>query len=232
MKFSTPLVPAILIRRYKRFLADVLLDNGDEITVHCPNSGSMKSCAEEGWRVLLSKSSNPGRKYPYTWEMVHNGKCWIGINTGIPNVIVAEAIHEHSIMDLTGYEELKREVKYGANSRIDILLSSGNKKCYIEVKNVTLVEKDGNYYFPDAVTERGTKHLSELSNMVNLGFRSVMFYVVQRNDGKIFRPASHIDPNYSQALKQAIIHGVEIMVYRADVRPDSITLAEPVACQI
>jgi sugar fermentation stimulation protein A len=224
MKFNTKLISGTLVKRYKRFLADIVLESGEEITVHCPNSGSMKSCANPGWQVLLSRSDNPKRKYPYTWEMVHNGKCWIGINTGIPNTIVAEAISEGKIKDLSGYENLIREVKYGENSRIDILLSKGNEKCYVEVKNVTLVEEDGNYYFPDSVTERGTKHLFELAEMVNQGHRSVMFFVIQRNDGKIFKPALHIDPKYTKALQDAYANGVEIMVYQASVSPESIKI--------
>ena len=224
MKFHIKLISGTLVKRYKRFLADVVLDSGEKITVHCPNSGSMKTCATPGWRVLLSRSDNPKRKYPFTWEMVHNGKCWIGINTGIPNTIVAEAITEGKIKDLSGYENLTREVKYGVNSRIDILLSRGDEKCYVEVKNVTLVEEDGNYYFPDSVTERGTKHLFELTEMVNQGHRSVMIFVIQRSDGNIFKPAAHIDPKYTKALQEARANGVEIMVYQAYVSPESITI--------
>lgn len=228
MKFLIKLLSGTLVKRYKRFLADVVLESGEEITVHCPNSGSMKSCANPGWQVLLSRSDNPKRKYPYTWEMVHNGKCWIGINTGIPNTIVAEAITEGKIKDLSGYENLTREVKYGKNSRIDILLSRGDEKCYVEVKNVSLVEEDGNYYFPDSVTERGTKHLFELTAMVNQGHRSVMFYVIQRSDGRIFMPAAHIDIKYTKALQDARANGVEIMVYQACVSPESITITHEI----
>ena len=228
MKFQIKLLSGTLVKRYKRFLADVVLESGEEITVHCPNSGSMKSCANPGWQVLLSLSDNPKRKYPYTWEMVHNEKCWIGINTGIPNTIVAEAITEGKIKDLSGYENLTREVKYGKNSRIDILLSRGDEKCYVEVKNVTLVEEDGNYYFPDSVTERGTKHLFELTEMVNQGHRSVMFYVIQRSDGSIFKPAAHIDTKYTKALQEARANGVEIMVYQASVSPESITITSEI----
>jgi len=228
MKFQTKLLSGTLVKRYKRFLADVELESGEKITVHCPNSGSMKSCANPGWQVLLSRSENPKRKYPYTWEMVHNGKCWIGINTGIPNTIVAEAITQGKIKNLSGYENLTREVKYGENSRIDILLSIGDEKCYVEVKNVTLVEEDGNYYFPDSVTERGTKHLFELTEMVNQGHRSVMFYVIQRSDGNIFKPAAHIDTKYTKALQEARTNGVEIMVYQAFVSPESITITHEI----
>jgi sugar fermentation stimulation protein A len=232
MKFQIKLLSGTLVKRYKRFLADVVLESGEEITVHCPNSGSMKSCANPGWQVLLSRSDNPKRKYPYTWEMVHNGKCWIGINTGIPNTIVAEAITEGKIKYLSGYENLTREVKYGENSRIDILLSRGDEKCYVEVKNVTLVEEDGNYYFPDSVTARGTKHLFELTEMVNQGHRSVMFYVIQRSDGSIFKPALHIDPKYTKALQDAYSNGVEIMVYQTSVSPESITITHEIPYEL
>ncbi len=228
MKFSTKLLPATLVKRYKRFLADVVLEDGEQITVHCPNTGSMRTCATPGWKIFLSKSDNPKRKYQYTWEMVNNGKCWVGINTGIPNTIVAEAITEQKISGLQGYRNLQCEVRYGENSRIDILLSSGEEKCYIEVKNVTLVEEDGNYYFPDAVTERGTRHLTELSKMVVQGYRSIMFYVIQRSDGKIFKPAAHIDPKYTIALQKAYANGVEIMVYQADVHPEGITISREI----
>jgi sugar fermentation stimulation protein A len=188
----------------------------------------MKSCTGPDWPVLLSKSDNRKRKYPYTWEMVHNGTCWIGINTGVPNIIVADAIRENRIPELSGYDDMRREVKYGKNSRIDILLSRNDEKCYVEVKNVTLVEDDGMYYFPDAVTERGTKHLVELTHMIHQGHRSVMCYVVQRNDGKIFKPASHIDPKYAKALKVAQSNGVEILVFQALVSPESITITQKI----
>ena len=222
MNFEKPLIPGKLIRRYKRFLADIELKNGEIITAHCPNSGSMKSCQTPGWKVNLSYHDIPTRKYKHTWEMVHNGYCWIGINTGIPNVIVEEAIKNEAIDSLKGYTEIKREVKYGKNSRIDILLQKDEENCYIEVKNVTLVEEDGFYYFPDSVTERGKKHLFELIEMVNQGYRSVMFFVIQREDGTIFKPAAHIDPAYADSLKEAYDKGVEILVYQAAVSAEAI----------
>jgi len=232
MKFRQKLISATLIKRYKRFLADVRLENGEEITVHCPNSGSMKSCATPGWKVLLSKSANPKRKYPYTWEMVHNSRCWIGVNTGIPNQIVTEALQDGRIQQLADYNNLRREVRYGENSRIDILLESVNQKCYVEVKNVSLVEDDGDYYFPDAVTERGRKHLHELQNMVKEGNRAAMFFVIQRSDGKVFHPAQHIDPAYSNTLREASLNGVELLAYRAEVTPEFIDIAEAIPIEL
>jgi sugar fermentation stimulation protein A len=228
MKFEQTLIPGKLIKRYKRFLADIELDSGEIITAHCPNSGSMKTCANPGWNVMLSESANPKRKYKYTWEMVHNEKCWIGINTIIPNSIAEEAIKNSTIPELDGYEEIKREVKYGENSRIDILLQSENEKCYVEVKNVTLVEEDGNYYFPDSVTSRGLKHLHELMEMKKQGHRAVMLFVIQRSDGHIFKPAAHIDTKYAEGLKTAYDNGVEILVWQAHVCPEDIKITNQI----
>ncbi|MCK5032802.1 MAG: DNA/RNA nuclease SfsA [Calditrichia bacterium] len=231
MIFKQTLIPGKLIQRYKRFLADIELDTGKIITAHCPNSGSMKTCANPGWQVMLSESDNPKRKYKYTWEMVHNGKCWIGVNTIIPNIITEEALLNESIPELKGYDEVKREVKYGTNSRIDILLKSENQLCYVEVKNVTLVEDDGNYYFPDSETSRGLKHLHELIEMKSQDHRSVMLFVIQRNDGEIFKPAAHIDPKYAEGLKNAYENGVEILVRQADVTPTEINLIKKIPWQ-
>jgi sugar fermentation stimulation protein A len=160
--------------------------------------------------------------------MIHNRKCWIGINTAVPNIIAAEAIKKGKIDVLKQYSELRREVKYGLNSRIDIMLSNGKEQCYVEVKNVTLVEEDGHYYFPDAVTERGRKHLYELINMVEEGHRAVMLYVVQRDDGDVFRVAKHIDPGYAISLQEAHQKGVEILVYQAYVSPEKIELGHEI----
>ena len=232
MKFEHPLISGKLIQRYKRFLADVELNSGGRITAHCPNSGSMKSCKTPGWPVLLSYHDNPKRKFKYTWEMVHNGKCWIGINTGIPNMIARQAIEAGLIPELAGYDQIKREVPYGKKSRIDLLLSNQQQSCFVEVKNVTLVEEDGCYYFPDAVTERGLKHLLELEQMVEQGHRSVMLFIIQRSDGTIFKPAAHIDPMYAETLREVNQRGVEILVYQAIVSPDAILLNKPVKWQL
>ena len=229
MKFKQPLIQGNLIKRYKRFLADVRLADGSMITCHCPNSGSMKTCLGDDWPVLLSKSDNPTRKYPHTWEMVHNGVCWIGINTHLANTLAFEAIADGTISELQDYDTIEREKKYGANSRIDILLHKGNAKCYVEVKNVTLVEEDGFYTFPDSVTARGLKHLQELRKIVKAGGRAVMLYVIQRSDGTIFKPAAHIDPKYAQTLKEAYKDGVEILPYLAEVNPHEIKLVKKIA---
>lgn len=229
MRFSPPLIAGTLLRRYQRFLADVRLADGTVVTAHCPNSGSMRTCAEPGWAVRLSPSDAPGRRLRYTWEMAHNGRCWIGVNTGWPPAVAAAAIATGRVPELTGYPVLRREVPYGTRrSRIDLLLEAGARRCYVEVKNVTLLMPDGAVAFPDAVTERGRKHLLELTDVVRAGQRGVMLYVVQRADGAWFRPAVEIDPEYAQALAAAEAAGVEVLVYRAAVSPRGIRLAEPV----
>ena len=232
MIFKQSLIPGKLIKRYKRFLADIQLESGEIITAHCPNSVSMRTCATEGWEVRLSFHDNPKRKYPYTWEMVNNGKCWIGINTGLPNKLVNESIIEEKIREIRGYTEIKHEVNYGKNSRIDLLLLNENDLCYVEVKNVTLVEEDGDYYFPDSVTKRGRKHLYELADMVKQGHRAVMLYVIQRSDGNQFKPARHIDSAYSKSLKEVHEQGVEILVYRAEVKPEEIKIVEKIPFEL
>lgn len=228
MKFDKQLIGGKLIRRYNRFLADVELDDGQIVTVHCPNSGSMKTCDQPGWQVRLSQSSNPKRKFCYTWEMVHNGKCWIGINTILANKIVVEGIQHGAIDELTGYEVLRTEVKYGQNSRVDVWLTQGDQQCFVEIKNVTLVENDGCYYFPDARTGRGLKHLHELIQVVKQGHRAVMLFLIQRSDGTFFKPADHIAPDFGQALRNAFRCGVEILPYLAKVAPEEIILSHKV----
>ena len=228
MDFGQQLIPATLIRRYKRFLADVRLEDGTDLTVHCPNSGSMTGCAGEGWPVMLSESQKPGRKYRHTWELVNNGRCWIGINTHRANTIAAEGITHGTVTELSGYGGLRREVPYGDRSRVDILLENEDSSCYVEVKNVTLVDGEGRYAFPDAVTVRGQKHLRELTAMVTQGHRAAMLFVIQRSDGNIFVPADSIDPDYGDELRRALASGVEVFAYRADVNPKGITLTERV----
>lgn len=227
MKFEPPLIFGTLIKRYKRFLADVELDDGNVITAHCPNTGRMTTCAEPGWRVALSDSRNPKRKHRYTWELVHNGQCWICVNTGRANDMAFEAVSNGVIRELAGYDEVLREQKFG-NSRFDLLLRDGEQLCYVEVKNVTLLAADGCYAFPDAVTERGQKHLLELIDVVKAGHRAAMLYVIPRSDGTTFRAAHEIDPVYAEALEMARAAGVEIHAWRAEISPDEIRLAEPV----
>ena len=231
MKFETPLVSGKLIKRYKRFLADVELDDGKIITAHCANSGSMLSLNIPGAKVWLTPNDDPKRKLKYTWEIIEIGKARVGINTQHPNRIVTEAIEDGIIPELTGYENLKREVKYGVNSRIDILLSSADKPdCYVEVKNVTMKRgknKNDPAEFPDAVTARGAKHLVELANMVKSKKRAVMFYLVQRTDCKSFTLAPDIDPVYAEQFAKARRAGVEVIAYNCQITPKKISISGP-----
>ncbi len=228
MDFETPLVFGTLLRRYKRFIADVRLADGTVVSAHCPNTGSMISCNEPGWRVGLTRADRPSRRLKFTWELVHNGRCWIGVNTGLANKVALEGIRSGGIPELSGYPQIETERPYGVNSRIDILLRHDAGSCYVEVKSVTLVGEDGRYCFPDSVTERGRKHLVELTRCVAAGHRAVMLYIVQRSDGTSFRPAHEIDPAYAQALGAAVRAGVEVLSYRADVSVTGVRLAGPV----
>lgn len=220
-----PLTAGTLLKRYKRFLADVLLENGEVVTVHCPNSGSMKGCALPGSRVYLSRSPNLDRKYPLSWELVQSDGCWAGINTGLPNRLTREAIEDGTVAELQGYQTIRPEVPYGEHSRIDLLLEGPTGRCFVEVKNVTLVE-DGRALFPDAVTTRGQKHLQELMRVVREGDRGVIFFTVQRSDGNSVSPADTIDPEYGRLLRLALENGVEALAYRALVTPEQIRLIE------
>jgi sugar fermentation stimulation protein A len=220
------LVSGRLLRRYKRFLADVELPDGTEVTVHCPNSGSMRGCADPGSPVVLSRSSNISRKYPHTWELVHAAGCWVGINTALPNHLVREGIELGIVTELQGYGRIRQEVNYGSErSRIDLLLEEPGL-CYVEVKNVTLVE-DGMARFPDAPTIRGQKHLRELMAMVADGARAVNFFVVQHANATAVAPADTIDPAYGKMLRQAAMAGVELLAYQATVTPTEIVLCRP-----
>ncbi|MDE5421636.1 DNA/RNA nuclease SfsA [Ancylomarina sp. DW003] len=222
MQFSKPLVHGKLIKRYKRFLADVVLDSGEIVIAHCTNSGSMKTCIEEGAEVYLTHVDDPKRKTKYTWEMIKINDDWIGINTGIPNVLVYEAIRDQKIVDLDRYTEAKREVKF-EDSRFDVFAKNNEEECFVEVKNVSM--KVGEYArFPDAVTTRGKKHLETLIRVKESGMRAVMFYVIQRSDVSVFGPAYGIDPTYAEALKKAIDNGVEVFAYQAKVTPKGIEL--------
>ncbi len=233
MRFPTPLIRGRLIKRYKRFLADVELDTGKTITATCPNTGSMKGLCDPGMMVWLSESDNPKRKYRHTWELVETdlgiGASLVGINTNHPNRLVHEAIEASRIAPLKGYGEMKREQKYGKNSRIDILLDDPRKgRAYVEIKNVHLMRKAGRAEFPDSVTERGAKHLFELADMVDEGHRAVMVYLVQREDATRFSLADDIDPNYRAAFDQAKERGVEAHAYRCQVTPEEILIAKKI----
>ncbi|MBA5762180.1 DNA/RNA nuclease SfsA [Vibrio sp. 404] len=233
MKFEPCLQSATLIKRYKRFLADITLADGSERTIHCANTGAMTGCAEPGNTVWFSTSDNPKRKYPNSWELSETkAGHQICINTARANQLAVEGIEQGIIQELLGYQELRTEVKYGnENSRIDVLLNDPNKAaCYIEVKSVTLLDQDkqGQGYFPDAVTTRGQKHLRELAEMVKNGHRSVLLFIVLHSGIEKVSPAHHIDAEYSQLLKIAIEQGVEILCYRAQISQREIKLAKAV----
>ena len=219
MNFETPLQSGILLKRYKRFLADVKLDSDEIITIHCPNTGSMKNCKEPGSRVWFSTSENKKRKYPHTWQFVEvNKNHLVGINTGLSNKLVVEAIQNGAVRELQNYELLKTEVPYGAQkSRIDILLSNNDEECYVEVKNVSLGMEAGLGLFPDAVTTRGQKHLEELMLIKKSGARAILFFCVQHTGIEKVSPADDIDPKYSTLLRKAMAEGVESIAYGTDI---------------
>ena len=233
MLFPSPLLRGTLIQRYKRFLADVRLEDGTVITATCPNTGSMIGLKEPGMTVWVSTSDSPTRKYKHTWEMVEadlgKGAKLVGVNTQHPNKIVAEAIEAGRVKELTGYPSLKREQKYGRNSRIDILLECPKKGlCYVEVKNVHLSRKHGLAEFPDSVTERGAKHLAEMSDMVREGHRAVMVFLIQRAEPKKLALARDIDATYAEAFAAASKAGVEAIALRCKLSTKSITVDKAV----
>lgn len=227
MKFPLPLESTQLIKRYKRFLADVVHPEKGEITVHCPNTGSMKNCWEEGWTAWILDSQNPKRKYQYTWVLSENSEGeYIGINTHFANEIVYDAIKKGEIKEISEFVQIKREVKYGEeNSRIDIWLTDKeDQQIFVEVKSVTLLEEDGKGYFPDAVSTRGQKHLRELMHCVSQGHRAVLFFMIQHTGIKTVSAAAHIDPDYAMLLEEAIKNGVEVIAYNGYITPDEIKL--------
>jgi sugar fermentation stimulation protein A len=219
-----PLISGHLIKRYKRFLADVRLDTGETVTAHCPNSGSMKGCAVPGCPVWLSVSDNPRRKLKYTWELIQTPASMIGINTLVPNRLVKTAVADGGIQELGRYETIRSEVTTRKGTRLDLALTDPDRRnCYVEIKNCTLVE-DGTALFPDAVTVRGRKHLDELTDLVAEGHRGVIFYLIQRMDAARFSPAANIDPAYAGKLVRARDHGVEIITRDVVIDPVQIRI--------
>jgi sugar fermentation stimulation protein A len=225
------LVRGTLIKRYKRFMADVKLKNGHVVTAHCPNSGSMLECSEPGRLVFLSRHNNPGRRLKYTWEMIEMPTSLVGANTGVPNKLVRAAIEAGQLPALSGYDGIRSEVGYGRNSRVDLLLKKGEAQCFVEIKNCTLV-REGVASFPDAVTTRGLKHLVELQDQVRLGNRSVIFFLVQRMDAIRFRPADLIDPAYGRELRRAAENGVEVLVYDVILDLEGIVINRGLLCEL
>ncbi len=233
MRFPAPLSPATLVRRYKRFLADVVLPSGETVTVHCANPGAMTGLNGPGARIWLSKSANAGRKLPHSWELIEvdlgAGMELVGINTLHPNALAAEAIAAGAMPELAGYAAIRREVRYGANSRVDFLLEAPLRvPCYVEVKNVHLMRERALAEFPDAVTKRGAKHLAELAAMVAAGSRAVMLFLIQIGSARRFRLARDIDPAYGRAFDAAQEAGVEAVAYRCAIFRDGIDVAERV----
>ena len=230
MKIDPTLLPATFVKRYKRFFADIRTEQGELLTVHCPNTGSMQNCQVENSRCWYSLSDNPKRKLPATLEIVTTSVGNLaGVNTARPNHIVRQAIEDQLIPELRGYQSIRSEVRYGAEkSRIDLLLEGGKGgQCYVEVKNVTLDCGDGRAQFPDAVTSRGTKHLRELMAMVAEGHRAVLFFCVQLTGVETVSIADHIDPLYAETLSAAMDVGVEVLVWQADLSEQAIRLQRP-----
>jgi sugar fermentation stimulation protein A len=215
------------VRRYKRFFADVRLASGEVVTAHCPNTGSLKGCLVEGARVWLRDSRDDRRKLRYTWQAVEVGGAWVNVDTGLPNRVVFEALLEGLVPQLAGYRALRREVAYGVGSRIDVLLSGHarrpGQRCFVEVKSTTLA-RGTTGLFPDAVTERGRKHLRELARAAEAGDRAVQLFFASREDVHAFRPADDIDPAYGAALRDAAGRGVEVMAFASRVTPDGLEL--------
>ena len=233
MRFPAPLIPATLVKRYKRFLADVVLPGGETVTAHVANHGSMIGLAAPGSRVWLSKSDNPNRKLAHSWELIEvdlgAGNELVGVNTGHPNPLVGAALAAGTIPELAGYSSIRREVKYGKNSRVDFLLERpGRAPCYVEIKNVHLMRQPGLAEFPDARTERGAKHLEELGDAVETGCRAVMLYLIQIGSATRFALARDIDPKYGAAYDRARSRGVEAIAWRCVVGCDGIEIAAPV----
>ncbi|MFH1135955.1 MAG: DNA/RNA nuclease SfsA [Pseudomonadota bacterium] len=226
------LIRGVLLKRYKRFLADVRLDDGGVVTAHCANTGSMRACSEPGRPVFLSRRDDPKRKLKYTWEIIDMPSSRVGVDTGVPNRLVKAAAKAGKIAPLAEYRDVRSEVKIGPGVRLDLLLEgSGLPPCFIEIKNCTLVEK-GEACFPDAITERGRKHLLELARLVDAGRRGVIFFLIQRMDAEVFRPADRIDPEYGLVLRRVAAAGVELMAYDVDISLDRIDLRKPVVIKL
>lgn len=228
MRFPRPLVPARLVARYKRFLSDHALADGSIVTAHCANPGGMIGIKEPGMRTWLAPAGNPSRKLAWDWEIVEADGTLIGCHTGRPNALVEEAIRNGAIAELSGYEAIRREVPYGTNSRVDMVLSGpGRPDCYVEVKNCHMRRQGKLAEFPDAVTARGARHMHELAAMVAAGHRAVLVYCIQRSDCEAFTTAADIDPAYDKALRAAIAGGVEILPYACRVGTEEIVVERP-----
>jgi sugar fermentation stimulation protein A len=227
-----PLIRGTLLRRYQRFLADVRLDDGRTVTAHCANTGRMTGCAEPGRPVYLSHHPDTRRKLSYSWQLIEMPTSRVGVNTQIPNRLVAESIAAGRVAELTGYRSVQREASVGRHTRIDLLLRGARRRdCLVEVKNCTLVS-DGVARFPDAVTARGRKHLEALRTAIGQGMRAVIFFLIQRMDARHFEPADAVDPAYGLVLRAAAAAGVEVLAYDVDIDLAAIRLARRVPCRL
>ena len=226
------LISGILVKRYKRFLADVEIKGPKLVTAHCPNTGSMKGCSEPGSPVYLSTHDNPKRKLKYTWELIKMPTSLVGVNTMVPNRLVFESVKADAVPELSGYERVDREVKVSAHSRIDLALTAADRRrCFVEIKNCTLVD-DRVASFPDAVTARGLRHITELQALMDTGFRGVMIYFIQRMDAEIFKPADHIDPEYGKGLRRAVKGGLEVLAYDVAIDLNRIRLNRKIPLEL
>jgi sugar fermentation stimulation protein A len=229
MQFPQPLESGVLVQRYKRFFADVVMDDGRHITAHCPNTGPMLGLSTPGARVWLSHSDSPTRKLAYTWELVQQGNALVGSNTMLPNKLVGEALANGVIDELADYDLIRREVRYGENSRVDFLLEAeGRAPCFVEVKNVNVVRTSGLAEFPDCVSTRALKHLDDLAREAATGARAVLLFVIQRDDCSAFAAAADLDPAYAARLIEVAGAGVEILCYHCDISTNAVTLARPI----
>lgn len=232
MRFDPPLVAGRLLRREKRFLAHVRLSDGRQVVAHCPNTGSMRGCLGDRWPVRLSAARSTRRKLAWTLEMVHNSLCWIAVNTHRANHLAAAAIGDGTVPELAGWPSLRREVVTDDGRRMDLRLEDGRRRCWIEVKSVTMVDAAHRYAFPDAVTTRGRAHLEALERLRAAGDRSVLLFIVMRSDGHGFAPAADIDPAYAAALRRARDRGVAVLAYRAEVSPEEMRVVERVEVEV
>jgi len=230
MQFSSPLIPGVFLRRYKRFFADVRLDDGRVVIAHCANSGSMKTCFVEGGRVWLTHDDLPQRKLKYTWQIAAVGRTRIFLHPTTSNTLAKEAIERGTLVELTAYSQIQTEPRINPHTRFDLLLTRADGgKCFVEVKSATLAVGPGRIAFPDAVSERATKHLHELVNQAKLGNRAVLLFSANRTDALSVEPAAEIDPVYAEALRWASRHGVEILAYRAAISTKRVELSERIA---
>ncbi|VAW54217.1 Sugar fermentation stimulation protein SfsA [hydrothermal vent metagenome] len=234
MKYDSPLISGRLIKRYKRFLADIILDDGSEITAHCANTGAMTGCAPENARVWLTLSDNAKRKYPHSWQLVEVGpNNFACINTSLTNKLAHEALMQNQIKELTGFDQCRSEVPYGdEGSRVDFVLNYGNQSVFVEVKHVTLSAQKGLGEFPDAVTKRGQKHLRELIQQVKSGDRAVLLFIIMRTDVNLVSPADSIDVEYGRLLREAVRAGVEVIAYKAKIDTHEMVIEKPISVQL